>query len=227
MLPMPAGCWLCQMPLAFARHGICSVCLRQLQRQPPCCPQCGLASHRPRQPCGRCLQKPPPWQQLLAVTAWQPPLSQLVNRLKFSGGTAQADMLARLILLKWLMQRRENGLPRPDLLLRVPLYHHRAWQRGYNQLDDIAARLAHWLQCRFDPPGETRDRGGNIQHPLGRLARRRNLRGAFRVESAVQGRHILLIDDVITTGSTVAEISRILLAHGAASIQAGCLCRTL
>lgn len=147
MLPIPPGCWLCAMPLAFAIHGLCSVCLRQLLVHPACCPRCGLPAGCSRHQCGRCLRRPPPWQRLIAVSAWQPPLSQLVNRLKFYRATALAVMLARLLLLRWLQQRRESGLQRPDLLLTVPLHHYRAWQRGYNQLEEIAQRLVRWCHA--------------------------------------------------------------------------------
>lgn len=227
MLPMPAGCWLCQMPVSLAQHGLCSACLCQLLATRDGCPRCGLSNGATSRECGRCLRRPPPWQQLIFVTPWQLPLSQLVNRLKFYRTTALAVMLARLILLCWLMQRRENGLPRPDLLLTVPLHHRRAWQRGYNQLDDMAHRLARWTQCRYLPRAITRVRAGRIQHRLSALGRRKNLRGAFKLEIDVRGLHIALLDDVVTTGSTAAEISRILLANGAASIQIWCLCRTL
>ena len=136
-------------------------------------------------------------------------------------------MLARLMLLCWLMQRRETGLRRPDLLLTVPLHHRRAWQRGYNQLEDMAHWLARRVPCQYLPRAVTRIRAGHIQHTLGAVARRKNLRGAFRLEREVRGLHISLLDDVVTTGSTAAEISRLLLAHGAASVQIWCLCRTL
>lgn len=227
MLPMPAVCWLCQMPLALSLHGICSVCQRQLMPHYASCPRCGLAHYGGLRECGRCLRRPPPWGELITVTAWQPPLSQLVNRLKFYHGTAQAVMLARLLLLSWLVRRRENGLMRPNLLLSVPLHHHRAWQRGYNQLEDIARTLARWTSCRYLPQALKRVRAAKVQHRLSAPARRKNLRGAFRLETAVRGLHIALLDDVVTTGSTVAEISRILLAQGAASVQIWCLCRTL
>lgn len=227
MLPMPAGCWLCLMPLSLAQHGLCTVCLRHLLAMRGGCPRCGLPSGETTRECGRCLHSPPPWQWLVFVTPWQPPLSQLVNRLKFYRTTALAVMLARLILLCWLMQRRNSGLLRPDVLLTVPLHHRRAWQRGYNQLEDIAHCLARWTQCRYLPRAITRIRAGRIQHRLGALARRKNLRGAFTLEIDVRGLHITLLDDVVTTGSTAAEISRILLARGAASVQIWCLCRTL
>lgn len=226
MLSMPGRCWLCHLPLHLTFHGLCSHCLRSLPPLPPCCPQCGLPApgHRP---CGRCLQNPPPWQALVAVTAWRPPLSRLVSQLKFSAVTALSVMLARLILLSWLQARRNRGLPRPDILLTVPLHGRRAWRRGFNQTTLLARPLARWLQSRYLPQGITRLRAGAVQHQLTARARRKNLRGAFCLEIDVRGRHIALIDDVVTTGSTAAEISRLLLAEGAASIQIWCLCRTL
>ncbi|WP_380183260.1 DNA utilization protein GntX [Kalamiella sp. sgz302252] len=226
MLTMPAACWLCQMPLVLAHHGICSFCLRAL-RPPCCCPRCGLATFYPNAECGRCQRRPPSWHRLVFVAAWQPPLKDLVRRLKFFQRTALSAMLARLILLTWLTARREGRVKRPDLLLCVPLHYSRAWRRGYNQLDEMAVYLARWMNVPFIKGGLSRRKRTKIQHFLTARARRRNLRGAFRVEMAVKGRHIALLDDVVTTGSTVEEISRILLAAGAASVQVLCLCRTL
>ncbi|WP_312240482.1 phosphoribosyltransferase family protein, partial [Pantoea sp.] len=91
----------------------------------------------------------------------------------------------------------------------------------------LARPLARWLGCEYQPHGLRRRRHGAPQRRLNARQRRRNLRAAFRLEMAVQGRHIALIDDVVTTGTTVAEITRLLLAHGAASVQIWCLCRTL
>lgn len=227
MLPMPTTCWLCQMPLTFAHHGICSVCLRHLPPLPTCCPRCGLPSASARKECGACLLKPPYWHQMIMVSDWRPPLSDWVKRLKFYQATALSAMLARLLLLSWLDARRKHKLRRPDLLLCVPLHPSRAWLRGYNQMDDVTRHLARWLKCRYALAGISRHRKTRIQHQLLATARRRNLRGAFRVEIAVKGLHIALTDDVVTTGSTVGEISRILLAAGAASVQVWSLCRTL
>ncbi|WP_158781000.1 DNA utilization protein GntX [Pantoea sp. BAV 3049] len=227
MLSMPTACWLCRMPLALPAQGICSLCLRQLPIAPPCCPRCGLPALHIRQECGRCQLKPPPWQRMMFVTGWQPPLRDWVKQLKFSGATALSVMLARLFLLSWLAARRQFLLDKPDLLLCVPLHRKRAWLRGYNQMDDVTRHLSRWIGCSYAAAGLKRQRRTRIQHSLRASARKRNLRGAFRVEIAVKGRHIALVDDVITTGSTVGEISRILLAAGAASVQVWSLCRTL
>lgn len=226
MLAMPALCWLCRMPLQIARHGICSLCLRRLPPLPLLCPRCGLPAGSAKVACGRCQLKPPAWQALVCVNDYCPPFSLWVNQLKFSHITALRVMLARLLLLSWLNVYRRGGVPRPDLLLPVPLHRRRRWQRGFNQTVLLAAPLAHWLRCEWRE-GLSRKRRGALQHQLSARQRRTNLRGAFRLEMAVQGRHIALLDDVITTGSTVDEISRLLLAQGAASVQVWCLCRTL
>lgn len=227
MLSIPAACWLCQMPLALAHHGCCSLCLRNLPCLPACCPRCGLPAATSRLECGRCLLHPPAWQHMVALSDWQPPVRELVKRLKFFRATALSSMLARLLLLRWLAARREHGLCRPTLLLTVPLQKKRAWQRGYHQMESVTRSLAYWLGCRYLPAGIMPLRQTAVQHSLTARARRRNLRGAFRVVTDVRDEHIALIDDVVTTGSTAGEMSRILLAAGAASVQIWCLCRTL
>ncbi|MBK0093081.1 DNA utilization protein GntX [Erwinia sp. S59] len=225
MLSIPALCWLCRLPLQIARHGLCSRCVQQIPTLPAICPCCALPASGTRL-CGRCLRRPPPWHSLTCVSDYLPPLSDWVIQLKFSRATALRVMLARLLLLKLLNSRRDNLTPRIDLVLSVPLHRRRAWQRGYNQAELLAKPLAHWLGCEYRA-GVRRRRRGLVQHALRASARKKNLRGAFSLEMPVRGRHILLIDDVVTTGSTVAEISRILLAQGAASVHIGCLCRTL
>lgn len=227
MLPMPACCWLCLMPLKLHRHGVCSLCYRQFSAAPPVCPRCGLPASASRFECGRCLRRPPPWQALVAVGDYQPPLSALIKQLKFHRITALSVMLARLILLSWLQARRRGLVVRPAILLAVPQHHRRAWRRGFNQTDLLAQPLARWVGCRYSAHGLRRVQAASAQHRLTARARRKNLRGAFKLEIDVSGRHIAVIDDVVTTGSTVGEISRLLLTAGAASVQVWCLCRTL
>ena len=94
MLPMPALCWLCSLPLRFSHHGICSHCLRSLPLLPSLCPRCGLPAASARLPCGRCLLSPPAWQALVCVSAYQAPVSHWVHQLKFSRVTALRVMLA-------------------------------------------------------------------------------------------------------------------------------------
>ncbi|CAI1110368.1 DNA utilization protein GntX [Serratia rubidaea] len=227
MLTIRSRCWLCRQPLCLAQHGICSYCLRRLPAPPTCCPCCGLPAGDSRYPCGRCLQKMPPWRRLVFVTDYVSPLSQLVKRLKFQRRPELALLLARLLLLRWLQLRREQYLNRPELILTVPLQKMRRWRRGYNQSELLATPLARWLGCEYRPRALRRIRATAAQQRLTARQRRRNLRGAFRCDEDLAGRHVALLDDVVTTGSTAAEIAALLQAQGVASLQIWCICRTL
>ncbi|HIC2036472.1 DNA utilization protein GntX [Enterobacter soli] len=227
MLTVPGLCWLCRMPLALSRWGICSVCTRALTRPACGCPQCGLPATNPNIPCGRCLQKPPPWSALVAVADYVPPLSGLIHQFKFSRQSTLAIPLARVLLLAILQARRTRTLPGVDCIVNVPLHARRHWRRGYNQSDLLCRPLAHWLGCRYPASALKRVHATAIQHRLNARLRKKNLKNAFRLEFAVKGLHIAIVDDVVTTGSTVAELSRLLLRSGAASVQVWCLCRTL
>ncbi|CAM4252889.1 MULTISPECIES: DNA utilization protein GntX [Lelliottia] len=227
MLTVPGLCWLCRMPLTISHWGVCSVCTRSFQTRTPCCPQCGLPATSVHIPCGRCLQKPPPWDALVAVDDYVQPLSGLIHKLKFSRQTQLAGPLARLLVLAVLHARRTRNLPAVDLLISVPLHHRRHWRRGYNQSEVLCHPLAHWLRCSYHPVALKRTHATAIQHQLSARLRKRNLKNAFRLELSVKGRHIAIVDDVVTTGSTVAELSRLLLQSGAATVQVWCLCRTL
>ncbi|HFF8550618.1 TPA: DNA utilization protein GntX [Kluyvera cryocrescens] len=224
MLTVHGLCWLCQMPLALPAWGICSRCSKTLFSKMCGCPQCGLPSASADAPCGRCLQKPPPWQRLVAVNDYLPPLSQMVHRFKFSGKAELASALARLLLLA---VRQQSGLPPPEQLISMPLWQRRHWRRGFNQSDLLCKALTAWLPCEYHSRTICRIRPTATQHQLSARRRRQNLKNAFQLELPLQGRHMVIVDDVVTTGSTVAEISRLLLRNGAASVQVWCLCRTL
>lgn len=227
MLSIQSRCWLCRQSLRLYGQGICSYCLPHMPAKPLCCPRCGLPAGDARLPCGRCLQQPPPWQALVFVNDYAAPLRQLIKKFKFQHTPELAPLLARLILLNWQQAHREQYLNRPDIILAVPLQAKRCWRRGYNQSDLLARPLAHWLGCDYRPAALSRVRKTAPQQRLSARARRRNLRGAFRCHEAMAGRHVALLDDVVTTGSTVMEIAKLLQQQGAASIQIWCVCRTL
>lgn len=224
MLTAHSLCWLCRLPLALAHWGFCSRCARMLLYPHPLCPRCGLPSASTTHPCGRCLQKPPPWQQLVAVNDYIAPLSQLVQQFKSSGKPELANALARLLLWRTMLNAKGSL---PDGIISVPLWQKRQWRRGFNQSDLLAAALSRWLGCQWYARALRRTRATPVQHHLSARLRKYNLKNAFHLEFDVRGLHIVVVDDVVTTGSTVAEISRLLLRNGAAKVEVWCLCRTL
>lgn len=227
MLTIPGLCWLCRMPLACPTWGICSHCTKTLPTAPSCCRRCGLPCEKTHSPCGRCLQNPPAWDGLLFVTDYRAPLSGLIHQFKFRASTALAPALARLMLLKCLAEIRAGRIQKPDIIVSVPLHSRRAWRRGFNQSALLSTPLARWLGCGYQGKALRRIRATPAQHQLNARMRRSNLKGAFRVDIPVAGRHMVIVDDVVTTGSTVAEIARLLKKQGAATVQVWCLCRTL
>jgi len=201
--------------------------VKHLPAPPPCCPRCGLPSASQNLACGRCLNQPPPWNALLFVTDYLAPLSGLVMRLKFSHQQEVATPLARLILMRWQSRFRAGDVPRPDVLLSVPLHRRRYFSRGYNQSELLAAPLAHWLSCQHRPHALRRIRATPPQQRLSEAERKLNLRRAFVCTDNFRGKHVALLDDVVTTGSPLCEISKLLRNQGIASLQIWCVCRTL
>ncbi|MEY4475493.1 MAG: hypothetical protein RL248_1260 [Pseudomonadota bacterium] len=227
MLTIISRCWLCQQPLYHYLHGICCYCRRHLPDLPLCCPRCGLLSGHKVLPCGRCLNKSPRWLSITFVGDYAPPLSGLIKKLKYDGMVQLAPVLARLLLLRWLDAWRAGSVIRPQQIISVPLHYWRCWRRGYNQTDLLARPLAHWLGCHYNNKTLQRIRATPPQQQLKAPARRKNLRGIFRCTESVRGQHIALLDDVMTTGSTLNEIANLLWAQGIASLQVWCICRTL
>lgn len=166
----------------------------------------------------------PPWQRLVAVSDYLPPLSGLIHQLKFTRRPELAPALARLLLLRI---RQSAGLPPVDRIVGVPLWQRRQWRRGFNQSDLLCRPLARWTHTAWRSDALRRSRPTATQHQLTARLRKRNLKNAFQLELSVRGHHIAIVDDVVTTGSTVAEISRLLLRNGAATVQVWCMCRTL
>lgn len=188
---------------------LCAACRASLPWNCNACHRCGLPLAQAASHCGRCLKSPPPFTCTQAALRYEFPLDRLLPRFKFHGDLAAGALLGTL-----LAQALETA-PRPDLLLPVPLHPARLRERGYDQ----ALELAKVLAASGGPPvcrdRLLRVRATAAQTRLGALSRRRNVRGAFALRAGVSlPAHVALIDDVMTTGATVRECARILLAAG-------------
>ncbi len=220
---LPAHCLLCG---AWVLHPLplCPACVADLPRNHHPCPRCALPHSGPAdQVCGGCLRHPPPWQRAWAPLRYAEPLSALIGALKFHGRLGHARALGTL-----LCQLDPPEGP-PGLLLPVPLHPKRLAERGYNQALELARRPAHHAGLALAPHVLQRVLHTPPQSQLSAAQRRGNLRGAFRVqlpqEALAEGRRIVLFDDVITTGSTLAELTRTLQRAGANQVEVWALAR--
>src|SRR5699024_8233546 len=148
-----------------------------------------------------------------------------IAQLKFKGDYFLGRSLARLILGQWLAAYRALKVVKPTVVIPVPLTRWRLWRRGFNQAQALSQPLAHWLACQHQPFAIQRLAGRAAQKSLSARERQKNLQGAFSCQQRFDGLIIALVDDIVTTGSTVNEISCLLKAQGAKSIQVLCVCR--
>jgi ComF family protein len=223
----PSCCVGCGAALPWeAPLALCVGCRPRLRAPAtPACRGCGrpllgVATNVRGPLCGGCRQRAPPWESLVAAYLYAPPLVGVVKALKFGRaehlGEALAQPLAALCA---------PAAPRLDVVTPVPLAWTRLLVRGYNQAEAIARPLAHalGLPCRRLLHRRPRPR----QALLSRAERRRNLRGAFMPRGRLPaGTRVLLVDDVMTTGATLAAAARALRRAGAVSVVATVVART-
>jgi ComF family protein len=206
---------------------LCAECLARLTpRRDGFCPACGLLFGNPKSPvalCGECRSTPRPWKRLYFFGAYDGMLRDVLLRYKFSGQLALGALLQGLAVeAHWVAPEEEF----PDLLVPVPLHPLRLAWRGYNQSLELARNLASHLGRPLVPSALHRVRPTLPQVSLPRQERLTNLHGAFQAEAhLVEGKSILLVDDIMTTGATLEEATRTLRNAGASTVDALVLAR--
>ena len=219
-------CLLCDEP-ADTQHSICTHCETDLPWLIDQCERCALPMPMSGLTCAQCTRQSPAFNEVVVPWLYDFPIDALVTRFKHQGKWPLGRMMAEL-LAQTLQHRFDEGLSQPDVMIPVPLASKRLRQRGYNQ----AAMLANWLGSLLELPVDERlikrVKDTPAQQGLGAKARKRNLREAFVLvkPGGVMGKHIALIDDVLTTGSTAETIARLLMRAGARAVDVYCLART-
>ena len=217
---LPSQCAVChQWPTAL----VCEQCVQAFAHLQPRCLTCALPVPEGLETCGACLRSPPPLDRCLAALPYAFPWAQLIGDFKFRENLGLTHSFATLLRsTPWV----EPALEACDLLLPIPLGRQRLRNRGYNQALELARVLeprklqAHWLIRTGDTPE---------QHLLPKEQRLRAIQGAFALDPLrvrhLQGRSVVLVDDVMTTGATLFEAARVLRQCGAAHITAVALAR--
>jgi len=188
---------------------LCRACHGDLPVVPSACPHCALPLPSELS-CGRCLQNPPPYEACIAPFHYRFPIDELLKAAKFRQNLHYASHLGRILAV----ELRCRGYERPDCLIPVPLHRWRLFRRGYNQALELARDISQQLEIPIDWKICRRIRNTPPQAGLSAQERRRNLRAAFRVDGAIPYRHVAIVDDVITTGQTVAELAQALHKAG-------------
>jgi ComF family protein len=212
-----SDCLLCLEPV---RQGIvCNNCERLLAFRGLRCLRCAGPIGVPGT-CGRCLRRPPGFD--LAVTAfdYRFPIDHLVHRFKFGSdpvaGAFLGDALAREAALA----------ERPALLVPSPMSAHRLRERGFNPAAELARRVGRRLRLPVDARAVAKVRHTAPQAGLGQAERQQNLRGAFVAGPEVEGLPVAIVDDVMTTGATLATIAGALREAGATRVSGWVVART-
>jgi ComF family protein len=219
----PSLCALCR---SWGEQRICTDCLRRWAPPIPRCARCALEAPAATPVCGACLLHPPPYERSVVAFDYAPPWSGAIARFKFNSALDLAPALTQQLL----NAIRASGVALPELLLPVPLSEKRLRERGFNQAWEIARALGAELGRPRDARLLLRMSDTPHQLALPPDARAANVRGVFAVEplrrAELRGKTLALVDDVVTTGATVAEITHTLLQAGAASVQVWALART-
>jgi ComF family protein len=210
-------CFLCALPSEGAL--LCQGCRKELPWLPAAhCPVCAQATPTPNT-CGDCLAHPPHFDATIALFEYRFPMDALIAAGKYR---------AHFPALAYLATHLAQG-PAPesaDCLIPMPLHPRRLAHRGFNQAIEIARHLAQPWQLPIKINTCERDVDTPPQTLLAASARRANPSGAFRCTESLSGLHVLVIDDVMTTGSTLNELARVLKAQGARRVTNCVIART-
>ena len=221
-LLIPPVCLSCHEPLA-GHNNLCATCWRQVSFiTHPRCDRLGIPL--PFDPgnetilSAAALAYPPLYDRARAVAHYSDVMRKLIHSFKYTD-----QHTPRHLFTRWLQQAGRELLHEDSLIIPVPLHRRRLLARRFNQSAILAQDLANAAQLRYEPAALIRKRKTASQVGLTRDQRRRNLQGAFAVTkhgaARIKDRAILLVDDVITTGTTITACARNLKRAGAATVD--------
>ena len=225
---LPSHCLLCNLP--SKQSLICSFCYHSILTERSCCLHCGCGLTSSQAHCGECLRHPFNFHQLHAIANYQSPFPELIKQLKYNNQLLYADLLG-LLLAESVKQRYPSAeLEEIDYLIPIPLHNKKHRSRGFNQTQLIANTLIKQIPLTIAKQKITRNKLTKPQEGLTRVERTHNLKEAFSLSTQakedLQGKYIVLLDDVVTTGATINSLCQTLIAANVKRIDVWCICRT-
>lgn len=225
-LLFPLHCASCKSPLdPMDDAGVCEVCKRSIRRTPkPYCRSCGRTTDSAKDLCPDCARMHPYFDKAYSACLYEGVLKELVQQFKYRNKISLGASLAGL-MIDFVNENRDvcDGI---DIITFVPLERSRLRERTFNQSKVLAFNLARAFGI---PLTDTlvKSKSTSRQNELPREKRLVNLKGAFQVKDGpdFEGKRILLVDDVMTTGATLSECAKVLSERGAALVRCLTLAR--
>ena len=217
LLPIP--CFLCGGP--SYQYALCSHCIAEMPLIKTACSKCARPLPHGHI-CGQCLQKPPPYTAAFSLFVYQEPVDRCIAAFKYHNQLSFIDYFADMSAAK--LACRESL---PECMVPIPLHSHRLRQRGYNQSYEFSKKLAQHLNMNVRTDILNRVRNTPPQASLTLKQRRQNMKNAFACTRTTLPETIALIDDVYTTGITLAEATKTLQRHGAKHIEVWTIARAI
>jgi len=219
---LPPQCLCCEKFLEGGQQGICSDCLSEIHWiEPPFCSVCGtpfVSTEVGSHPCGPCVSKKKYFTMARALGSYEGSLQEAIHRWKYQGKTSFNPFFG-----KWMAEGfyRYWGPTLFDLLIPVPLHIHRLRERGFNQALLLVKELSRRTGIPYRKRILQKRRPTLPQVNLSGVEREKGVKGSFHIigREELEGKSILLVDDVYTTGATVNECSKVLLAGGAKKVD--------
>lgn len=171
--------------------------------------------------CGQCLQHRPAFDQTFALLRYAYPLDRLLQQFKY-----QQRLDCGQVLIESLLQQWPHAPVTADVVLAMPMHLNRLKLRGFNHAAQLATALARHWQLAYAPASVQRIKDTAPQAGLDMQTRTGSLRGAF-VSQAWQGQHVMIVDDVMTTGASMHALAHVIKKAGASRVSAVVLARTL
>lgn len=217
-------CFWCREMLSPQQQVICSSCEAFLPFIDTSCRTCGEVLPINVDSCGRCQKSVPSFDRVISVFRYQLPVDTWIQALKFHQQIIVARVLSFYLIKRIRTSYHNDSFP--SHILAVPLHNHRLKSRGFNQAQIIAKQLKKAFPTLSWLKGCYRRKVTDAQSGLGRVQRGRNLKDAFVLKSKVNPKHVVVIDDVMTTGETAAAVADCLKANGVERVDIWCLART-
>ncbi len=209
---------------------LCESCRQDFPILENACLQCGLplgSANEHNAICGQCLKSPTAIDYTSCLYHYEIPLDYLITELKYNQKLVHAAILAELLLARLSEGSAENL---PDVILPVPLHKSRLIKRGFNQSLEIARPIAKQLDIPIGLDLVRRKKQTRTQTDLTAVERKKNIRGCFEIikkDSLSEYDHIVIVDDVVTTGSTTNELATLLKKSGVKKVGVWSIARAI